>query len=227
MDIVKLISNKVKEIADDGKLSEIVEKHTIDCIDSIIKDVFRWNGEGKKAIEEAVKSKLDLPLEEINVSRYNKAISNIIEHNLNNSALEIAKNDIKEAIDKVTGVLDKKEFTLSEIIEKYIDSIDKSYDGDMEDEYGELSFHVESSGSFTRIYFDQKSDKNFWECENSIGLHNSKIFTAKSNGVDFSPFTISPFNGFESYLFQLYANNVTVIIDESKVETEYYREDCN
>ncbi|WP_064967997.1 hypothetical protein [Tenacibaculum ovolyticum] len=225
MDIVKLISNKVQEIADNGKLEEIVTKHTTKCIDSIIDDVFSWNGEGKKAVEEAVKSKLELPLEQINVSRYNLAISKVIEDNLNNTAIEVAKSNITSAINKVTGVLDRKEFTLSEIVARYIESLDKSYDGDMEDQHGELSFHISKERSFTRIYFDKDENKEYWECDNVIGLHDDKIYTVKSDGDDFSPFTIAPLNGFDAYLFQLYANNVTVIIDEAKIETEFYRED--
>ncbi len=50
MDIVKLISDKTLELANNGKLNEIVEKHVTNCIDDVVQDCFKWSGEGKKAI---------------------------------------------------------------------------------------------------------------------------------------------------------------------------------
>lgn len=227
MNIVKLISDKTQELADNGTIDNLVTKHVTSCINDIVKDAFTWSGEGKKALEKAISEKLHLPLENINIDRYNLLITKIVENQINGTALEVAKDKIKEVVNSVTEVLDKKQFTLSEIIAKYIESIDTSYHGGMEDQHGELSFHINKERSFTRIYFDKDENKEHWECDNVIGLHDDKIYTVKSDGDDFSPFTIAPLNGFDTYLFKLYANNVEVIIDEDKIETSYYREDCN
>lgn len=227
MDLVKLISDKVQEIADNGTIDKIITKHTTKCVDNIVDDIFSWDGEGQKAIEKALKQKLNLPLDKINVSRYSLAINKTVEETLNSTALNVATEQIKETVKNVTGFLDKKEFLLSDIISRYIKSLDKSYEGDMEDEYGELSFHVNKDGNFIHIYFDKESDKEYYECKNEIGLYKDKIFTAKVDNTTFSPHLITPMDDFEKYLFQLYANNVTVIVDEDEIELDYYREDYN
>ncbi len=133
MNIVQLIADKTSELANNGTIDKIIETHVTSCIDDIIKDQFKWTGAGKEALETAIKSKLELPLDKINIATYQLAITKHLETQLNNSVFENAKSDINKIISDLTGVLDKKEFCLSEIIAKYIDSLDKSYDGDMED----------------------------------------------------------------------------------------------
>ena len=64
-------------------------------------------------------------------------------------------------------------------------------------------------------------------CKNQIALHEGKIFHVKLDDKIFSPFAIYSMDSFESLLFKLYCNNVTVEIDESKCELNYHREDCD
>ena len=51
MDIVKLITDKTIEISKNGKLDKIIENNVLKCVEGIVSDSFRWNGEAKKSIE--------------------------------------------------------------------------------------------------------------------------------------------------------------------------------
>lgn len=227
MDLVKLIADKAVELAENGTLEEIVTKHVTASIDDIVKDCFKWSGEGKKALETAIKSKLELPLENLQISQYQKIISGLIETHLNNTAVESAKVDIIESVQKITGILEIKEIPLKTIIEKFIEEIDTSYHGGMDEQYSQITLIVDDErDDFIYIYFDEDANKDKYSCKNRIGLHHGKIFTVKFDNTDFSPFSINIGSGLEQYLFQLYANNCTILTEDVYyIETDYYRED--
>ena len=227
MDLVKLIVEKVEEVESSGKLEEIIEKHVLECLNDVVKDSFRWNGEAKKSIEEALKNKLNINTEKLNLLRYQKIVTNIVEEQVNTTIVKNLGDEIRLAVDQVTEVIEKKEWKLSEIIENFIASIDKSYNGIMGDQYGECTLIVDSGKGFDYIYFDMEANKTKHNCENIIALHKGRIFHARLDDVIFSPFAIFPMNTFETFLFKLYCNNVTVVIDEDSCELNYYREDCN
>ena len=225
MDLIKLITDKVKEVESSGKLEEIIEKNVLECLNSVVKDSFSWSGEAKKSIEEALKDKLKINPDNLNLSRYQKIVTDIVEKHVNDTVVKNLGDEIKTAVDGITKVIEKKEWKLSEIIGKFIDGIDKSYDGVMEDQYGTCTLIVDGDGSFAHIYFDMEEDKEKYQCKNSIALHEGKIFSVKLDDKIYSPFVIYSMDSFETFIFKLYCNNVTVIIDEC--ELEYYREDSN
>lgn len=227
MDLVKLITQKVEEVESSGKLEEIVEKHVLSCLEDVVRDSFQWSGSAKKSIEEALKDKLNINPENLNLSRYQKIVTSIVEEHVNNTIVKNLGDEIRTAVDKITEPIEKKEWKLSEIIDEFTESIDKSYDGDMEDQYGECTLIAETSRSFTRIYFDMGTDVDKYRCKNKIHVHEGKIFHAELDGKIFSPFSIYSMDNFESFIFKLYCNNVQLVIDEDECELNYHREDCD
>lgn len=227
MDLVKLITQKVEEIAESGKLAEIVEKHATEAIDDIVKYSFRWSGEAKKSIEKALKDKLAIKAENLSLDNYQKIMSDLVAERVNNTNIENLKNQLNEAVDSVTKPIEKRSWKLSEIIEKFIDlEIDKSIDGDMEEDSGECTLSVsKSSGSFYHVYFSKEEDKEYYHCENEIGIHEGRLFTATIDNLPYSPFNTSIMSPFQKFIFQLYCNNVEIINDEEKCDLIYYRDD--
>ena len=175
MDLVKLITKKVEEVESSGKLEEIIEKHVLECLNDVVRDSFSWSGAAKKSIEEALKDKLKINPENLNLSRYQKIVTGIVEEHVNNTIVKNLGDEIRIAVDKVTEVIEKKEWKLSEIIDKFTDGIDKSYDGDMKDQYGECTLIVDVDRSFAHIYFDMETDIDKYRCKNKIFLYNSKL----------------------------------------------------
>ena len=225
MDLVKLITAKVQEIESTGKLDKIIEKHVLNCLESVVKDSFQWQGEAKKQIEAALKGKLGISLENVNIPQYQKMVSDIVNKQLNETIVSDLQTDIERVVNDITEVLEKKEWKLSEIIEAFIEGLDTSYDGEMESQYGECSLHVKSDRSFTHIYFDKESDKESYECGNRLFMYKGELSSAIVDNKPFSPFQTRVLGSFEKFMFKLYCNNVTIILDESDCELEYYRED--
>ena len=118
-----MITEKVEEIESTGKLGEIIEKHAIDCINGVVRDAFQWSGTAKKSIEEALKGKLDINPENLNLLRYQKIVTNIVEEHVNRTIIKDLGDEIKSAVGKITEVIEKKEWKLSEII-KYLEATD-------------------------------------------------------------------------------------------------------
>ena len=227
MDLVKMITEKVKEFEDNGSLDKVIEKNVSECIESIVSESFRWSGEAKKSLENGLKGKLEIDFNNLQVHRYQKIVGDIIDTQLNDTITENLRNQIKESVDEITTVLEKKEWKLSEIIAKYVDDIDKSYDGGMGDQYGELSFHCEKNGNFVWIRWDNEPDKEHYLCKNSMHLYKGKLAGVTLDEKPMSPFSTQTMSHMEEFFFKLYCNNVEVIVDDDKVETEYYREDCD
>ncbi|MHA1166324.1 MAG: hypothetical protein ACTSRU_00770 [Candidatus Hodarchaeales archaeon] len=225
MDILKEITDSVKDKVENGQFKEIVDKHVMSAIDDSIKDLFKWNGEAKKAIDEAIKDKFNLDLGKIDIAQFNLIATTIVEEQLNLNVTDKLKDSITEKINSITGVLDKKDWKLSEIVNKYISTIDKSYDGEMEDQYGELSLHVNEDRDYCWIRFDNESDKESYACKHAIALNKGKIFHYNIDNAVSSPFQDNNMNDFERFMFSLYANQVTIEVDNC--DLEYYREDCH
>lgn len=225
MDLVKLITDKVQEVETSGKLEEIIEKKVLKCLEDIVSDSFNWNGEAKASIKEALKGKLSIDPEKLNLHKYQKIVTGIIEEHANNTMIENLSSSIKSSIDDITENLEKKTWKLSEIIRAFIGGIDKSYDGEMDEECGELTLHVRLDGEFTWIHFDKESDKANYSCDNKISLYKGKISNVCLDKKDFSPFVMSSMCDFEKFMFRLYCNNVEVIVDDGNCELDYYRED--
>lgn len=225
MDLVKMITEKVQQVEESGKLEEIIEKNVVKCLENVVADSFRWSGEAKKAIEEALKQKLAVDLSQVELPQYQKIVSEIVENQLNNAFVKDLKKSIEEAVSSVTGVIDKKEWKLSEIIEKFIDYIDKSYDGYMDSRSGQCSLHVEEDNTFAHIYFDAESGKTKYQCENSLFVYRGKLSSATIDNNKFTPLHTGAKSSFDEFMFRLYCNAVTIIVDEYDCELEYYRED--
>ena len=225
MDLVKLITEKVQQVQDSGKLEEIIEKNVIECLEDVVSDSFRWSGEAKKAIETGLKEKLAVDLSKIELPQYQKIVSGIVETQLNNAFVKDLTKSIEEAITSITGVLEKKEWKLSEIIEKFIESIDKSCDGSMDEQHESCSLHVDGNDKFIHVYFDMESGKGKYKCGNSLFIYDGKLSSATVDNNMFTPLYAKSKNGFDEFIFRLYCNAVTIIVDEYECELDYYRED--
>lgn len=225
MDLIKLFAKKIEEIEKDGSIDQMITEHVAAAIEDCIKDLFTWSGKGKKAIEEAIQNQLDISLKKLEIPRYEKVVLQLVEKHLNHHAYESMNKKIEDQVKNLTGKLEEREYRLSEIIEKYIESIDKSYGGSMEDQQMEVSLFIEQEKSFCHIYFDEEPRERKFLCRNKLFLHEGKVFHCKIGDQEASPFLIQAMNGFNGFLFKLYCQNMPIIVDKEDCELFYYRED--
>jgi hypothetical protein len=216
MDLIKLITEKVKNIESSGKLDSIIEEHTLSCINGIVRDSFSWNGEAKKSIEDGLKGKLSINFDKIGISRYHKLVQDIVEEKINSSINQDLSKEISTILEKSIGLLEKKEWKLSDIISKFINGIDKS---DMSSEYGEITLHVNDNGKYCHVKFDEEPNIEKYRCKYSLFIYKNELSSAEIDKKPFHPKDMSFKGSFGDFLFKLYCNKVKIEIDDC--ETEY------
>jgi len=246
VNIIDLMSNSLKNYVEEGKLKESIDKNVEKCVESAIKDMFSSYSDGAKIIKKKIEECLELNLDKINIQGYNKVISQLVSEKINNAPLKKLDEEITKSIDDTIGILEKQEWKLSEIMEKFIDSIEKDYDH-MDEPYMEAGLMIEDEGNSNLIfiYFDEsstetngilnktKKEKEKYQMKNRLFIsrnkedENGKLFSFAFDEKNYHPLSSKCYNGFEKFLFKLYANQVTIILDEDECELEYSREDVD
>ena len=218
-----LINAKIKELTENGKLDEIVTKEATNFIKNIVNDVLSSYGDVGKMYKEKLKESLLGGLEKLDFVQYSKSLTDIIEAELNKSVIEIGIAPAIEMIQSFIGNLEKKEWTLSEIIEKYKD---EEVIPDEHGESGEISFLYEKSDYGTEyVSFDKKDNyKNRYECKYRlmIDAKSKKLYSPNVDGIRVHPITeMGGLYGFDLFLFKLYAMGCTIECDAGNVDTSW------
>lgn len=222
MELEKVVQDTINNMVSSGKVTEMVEKHLTNTVDEIVKDALRSYGDFGKEVKNAVNSVLKLDVDNVKLLDLSAVINTCIKQQLEVSVNENILSTISETIKEVTGQLDKNEYNLSEIIEKFkVDA--ESWD---KEDHDEITLVVENSDyGYKHIYFDHKSDVKKYSCNFQLDLNkDGKIYAFKggkiraSNDIRFA----SIHGSFERFIFRLYASGAKVIIDH--VDTYYEQE---
>jgi hypothetical protein len=216
----KLINQKIKELTENGKLDEIVTKRAIDFINGIITDALHGYSDASKQFKQKLNSSLIEGFEKIDFVQYSKILIDLIESELNKSVVEYGITPAKEMIQKFVGAFDKKEWKLSEIIEKFKEEV-------IPDEYGQSGeiafFNEESSYGTYWIGFDEESDNKIhkYQCKYKIGVDKKTkmLYSPTIEGLNIHPLSQMGLAGFDLFLFKLYAMGCTVDCDFENIET--------
>jgi len=218
-----LIIKKVEEITANGKLDEIVTKEVTQAMQETVRNVLRSYGDVGKALEEKLKKDVMGGIEKLDFVQYAQTLTDLVQSSLNQSIVEYGVAPAKEAINKFVGALEKKEWKLSEIIEKFIEEEVKEEDS--HGESGEISLVVrESQYGSTWIGFDQKEGHDSeYRCDYRIAINDKDkrlwYFTKESEKM--SPLTECQLTGFDLFLYKLYACQCTVEVDRNNCEIEW------
>lgn len=220
MNLQETVQQELNKMIDAGRVQEIIKKHLETSIDDTFKDALRsWSDFGKelkKVISEAVK----VDLSKLTLLDYNHIVTTIVKEELDKTIYSSVKSPIAEAIKDYTGQLDKKEWKLSEIIEKFISRLKE------DESEGEITLHVEeSSYGYRHIYFDEKSGKRACQCEYQIDTDKEgKVYSFKAGSYNPTTGDIRkrPVHGsFEGFIFKLYAMGCKVEANEYECVTEW------
>ena len=211
MDVQKIFNDEFKKLEESGKINEIFQGKIAEMFEAVANKLFRHSDD----IKNAIFSKIDLNLEKIDFMSYNRMISDLIDSELRNTAYTEAIPKVKFKIAQTLGVLDKKTWKLSEIIEKMIDDIS-------EDE-GEITCIVEGSRySSVRIYIDEEQGVPSHDCRHRLGIEEStgKLWLYGHEGQPANliknPFDLT--HSFDRFMFSLYANECCIEIDDFETE---------
>jgi len=216
--IKNIIIKCVNKMETDGKIEEIITNQLTKTFKGIIEDIYSSYGKLHKELKIELTKVLKIDLANTTLPDYKsnllKIIQSCLEKNLSNVSMEKFEKDVNLLLTSDAP----KEIKISELIEKFIDNIDK------DDSYGEISFHHETSKYKSRyIYFDEDPDKTKYQCTYKLWYDdNGKIHNIEIDGKDFNKkLILGGLYGFDALLFKMYSISTKIIDDVDDVCTNY------
>lgn len=221
MKIEKVVNEKFDEILKSGfiesKIKETLEKTVSYLIDESMQSYSDFGKTLKEKIKSAIKIdnlKLDLP-------DYNQLVSNWITEMVNNVIISDSKKQIEANIKKFFIPLKKSEYKITEIIEEF----KKSFMDEYNSHEGNITFIAADESStckgFFDFYFDEKPDRDQYQCDYSFGIHIDELWRMSLKGTDVNKMKYPNLYNFDSFMFQLYTSKVKIINDSDEVETYF------
>lgn len=218
----ELITKKLEELTSNGKLDEIITKEITAALQNTAREALRSYGEVGKALEEKLKKELLSNIAGLDFTQYAKTMTDLMESSLNKSIIEYGIEPAKEMINRFVGQLEKKEWKLSEVIEKFKESF---VNEDDRDESGVISLVVKpSSYGSVWIGFDEKEGQNSdYNCKYRLSVDDktNRMWYFTNDKEKITPLTESNLTGFDFFLFKLYACQCTLILDEEECDLEW------
>lgn len=223
MDIAQISSDKIKESFENGYFDKVVTETIQKTVKDITESVFKSYGDWGKALEKHIKDAIGISFENISLDAYNKIVCDIVEKELYGTIHASASEVIKKTIADTIQVLDKSEWKLSEVMKLFMDRSVEFNDRKP------ISFHIGFYEWGTwHISFDESPNKDEGRCRYKL-LINDKgelwMYNIDNKRVDILSDSIH--GHFDKFIFNLYATNATVIVDEDATSetVNYYFED--
>lgn len=221
MDIQIVVQQQLEKIINEGKLEAIVRAKVEKTVEEVVQDMVRSYSDFGKGLKEEINKAFKIDFEQISAVDYNHIVVTIVKEQLDKRLLESVKEPIVAEIDGYLGVLEKKEWKLSELVDEF-KKHERSDDRDNE----RMTLHVNKSNyGSTHVYIDKDSGKQSYDCE-----YQFSITTKTGIPYTFRSGKYHPHNGdlridtlhgsFEKLLFRLYAQHAIITIDEC--DTDYY-----
>jgi len=228
MELEKVVQEEFNKIVENGTVQKIIADNLEKTIKDIISNSVRSYSDFGKSLEAVVSKALDVDMSRLQLLEYNTIVTTIIREELDKSLYDNVREPIIDSIREITGVLEKKEYKLSEVIDLFIkdqqEEEDRSYSG-------EITLDVEySSYGYKHINFDKDPDRSRYNCAYQIDVDSKgQIYSFKAG--KYIPTTSSSDlrkesrhgSSFDTFIFKLWANKCVLIVDEDDCQTDW----CN
>lgn len=219
LDLNKIVAETMKNIQEEKVVEKLVEEKIKSTLKDVINDLFGNWSPFSKQIKKELEKKLNINFENLDVAEYNALIALTVKNKLDEILTGQAVEKTKVLIDEMLADV-KPEYNLSEIIEKFIDDIDKE-DLDYE-EYQDITLIIEDSDSFKYIYLDESEDVAKYRCKYRIAIYDEKIFSINIENKELDhKKVLGGLYGFEALLFKLYANKTSLVFDQGMKSENY------
>ncbi len=221
MEIQQTIQDELNKIIDAGTVNKIIQVQLEKTITDILSDALRSYSDFGKELKVAVGNALKIDLTQLTILDYNSIICKIVKEELDKCVFKGIQEPIATSIQSYMGALEKKEWKLSEIINKYIDHLKGEDNGD-----GEITLIVNEDrwGTF-HVYFDEDNGTKNYDCEYQLDVNKEGevySFQAGKWHPHKGDLRESPIHGsFDAFMFKLYAGGATIVNDEHNCETSW------
>jgi len=225
MDLQAKMNEKFDELVESGFIDEVVTTSLKASVAKMADNMFGSYSKMSKELEKYVEENMKLNFSQLGLGEYNKMVCDIVKAQLEETALGNATDRITKQINNIVGEVEKKEWNLSEIIEKFIGN---EVSEDDQNEGGEISLHIKKS-TWGSIYvsFDKEEGTSDYDCEYRLSINDGekkndkRLWNFEIKGKIPNPVKDPIIGYFDGFLFKLYANECQITVDDC--ETTYSR----
>lgn len=219
MDLQSAAQERLAAIIEDGTVNAIIEKQLTATVASIVKDIFQDYSEFGKQLKKTLSEKMAINMDELKVDQYSALVMQSIESILVGTALESSLGNIRDHVKRIVDVLEKKNWKLSEIINKFME--ENSYS----DNDATYSAEEPSNGSYWLRIGEKKDSESRYSTGRS-GYKISLLVDEKTGVVHNVWYESKPLNilkvdtayKFEAFLIQLWVSQCIIEVDDDDAD---------
>lgn len=225
------IAETVNVKLNDGTVEKLVEQYIEKGVSDALKEVFSWNGEGKKLIEKKLNETIVPVIERHDFNQYLTKLDAVLTEIVNNTIIADNKK-ILENFKKLMKESETKEVDLSDIFKRYCEHVAKNVStDDLETCYDD---GIPYYGHVTAIMKVEHEDKGWFKssfdncivkftCEEDEGLNcqikfykgtNEEKWSFGGYGDSIDVNSLRGISDFEVFLMTLKRGFVDIIMDQ-------------
>jgi hypothetical protein len=213
-DLEAEITKSLSKMTESGELSALVETHTRNAAERVVKDVisscFGYRSVLKDELENAIKESIAVDFSKHTLPCHRNLILDAVKDELDSIVQTEGVIKAKQAVSNLLKDSVPDKITFEELIEKFIEL---EVDSDEIEVGGEISLEIDASRSaLFFIGMDKVEGKSRYSCEHqfNIGVDDLKLnsYKAKDDKRGFGRKY-----GFEKYLFRLFSAGTIIEID--------------
>lgn len=212
------------------KLPQMIEDKTTKMIEDIVSDIFRW-GNVKDSIKTKIEESINVNLQKFDLIDYNSLIAKTINENL---VQQINLQPIIDMTQDIIGFVNKKEISLEDIAQLFIDASMEENDQESD---GEITFLVKQDDRYKwiEVSADIEPDKDDYQCSfrfifSTDKDRNGQIFSFRTrepyfndNQRKISPSRLVYMDKLESSIFRLYSAQVKITNYDDSIDVNWSR----
>jgi hypothetical protein len=231
MDLNKMVNNALAEMTEAGYVQQVVKKELEKTVASVVNDLIGgYRSEFKVSLENHVKENLNVDMNYLNLSGYNVLLLNTVQEILDDQIQTEGIERVKKELTKMFSPMEKKEWKLSEIIEKMKEDANEDHEKDGDS----ISYHYDDSFSLgIHVHFDPEENETKYGCKYMLYISrdrknevSGRLDSLRIGDRELTNKQIlNGLYGFDKFLFQLYATGATIIVDNDEVYEDYGYDD--
>lgn len=221
MDLAQLVQTTLQEITDEGVVKKIVRTQLEKTVTDLSRNLMSEYSDFGKKLNTRISESLDIDLGPLDLETYKGIISKEVESILLQTAYAPAIADIKKIIEQVTGTIEKRTYTLSEIVDSYKKQVRLT-----ESNPTEINFSINQTNyghTWVELFYNGKYSKNE-KYDFGIDSKTGAFVLYLENGRQRNPILHPSFSEFELLLFKLWNTQAIINLDEENVNTYFYND---
>lgn len=221
MDIALIAQEKITKFVSDGTVDTLIENQIRKTLESTVNEAFREYSEFGQDLKKTISAKLKVNLEQIDIPMYSNTICKVIQDTLIATSLEPSIKRIQESVENCINQIEKKNWKLSELIQKYLADNYGTEDATYKIEESQYSNYWVYIGTRKAGYSSSNYDK---ELKFIVDEKTNKIRNVWYKNQPLNGLKVESLWNFEMFLMGLWINECVLEIDDEASDEACIRE---